>query len=201
MITSNDIVITLIACLGFIMVFLFIFKMHMSNNKALLNEIDKITNNKSIINSNYKELTTKDFGEIIMELKKINYYPELFIEIECGYCKNIAMSIAKGIPKALGIETSKKNVKKGLEILEKLPKSVSKNINIEYQELEDLNLPIIDKKTLLLINNQNYSEELNNKIFDKLDKNIIVIVNKIPNNCKINILKKTDNYILLNNSI
>lgn len=201
MINFNDGILTLIACLAFIMIFLFLFKMHISNNKALLNKIDQITSDKSIkIKSNYKELTHEDFAEIIIELKKINYYPEIFIEIECGYCKNISMSIVKGIPKAIGIETSKKNVKRSREILEKLPKSL-KNISVEYQELDNLNLPIIENKTLLLINNQNYSEELNNKILEKIGKNIVLILNKIPDNCNMKILKKSNNYFLLNNNI
>lgn len=195
MITLSDITITLVVCLGFIMIFLLVLKMHISNNKALLKEIDKVTKDTSI-KSNYKELSLEEFNEIISELKKINFYPKYFVEIECGKCKNLALAIANGIPKAKGFE-NEKNLKKSLQIIEKLPKSINKNISIEEINID--NLPT-EEQTLILINNKNYSEELNNKIIDKcIDKDIILILQKDPNS-KMNILKKTDNYVILNHN-
>jgi hypothetical protein len=191
-----DIIITLFVCLTFIIIFLVLFKIFIFNNKALLDEITKVTSDKSKIKSNYKELSIEDTGKIIMELKKINFYPSMLIEFECGKCKNMALFVAKGIPKAKGYE-SNKNIKKGLDILKKLPQSISKNITIEEIDLEKVEL---NEKTLIIINNDNYTDELNNKLFDKFkSKDVVFIIRKLPSEIdNMNIIQKTDNYIMLN---
>jgi len=198
MITLNDIIVTLIVFLCFVMIFLLMIKIHIANNKSLLNEIEKVTSTCEINEkyTNYKEFNQDEFNKLIFELKNANIIPTYFIEIECGNCKNMAYAVAKGILKAKGFETNKKNYKNGLKILEKLPESINKNINIENKNIDEIDIEAIPDNSLVLIHNKNYSDELNKKVINLSKKNVYIL-EKVPEDLNLIKMKNLNNYTIV----